>query len=60
MTYPMHEIDLETPEDDAAEQATPVRGWQDDDSDDRPIVNEATEWDASEQNRIVEFDDDYR
>ena len=51
MTYPMHEIDVETPEADAAEQAATVPGWQDDDSD---------EPDAQEQNRIVEFDDDYR
>jgi hypothetical protein len=52
MTYPMHEIDLETPEGDAAEQATTVPGWQDEDVDDRPVV--------SEENRVVEFDDDYR
>jgi hypothetical protein len=49
MTYPT-EVDLETPEVDAAEQATAVRGWQDD----------TDEPDASEEDRIVEFDDDYR
>jgi hypothetical protein len=49
MTHPL-EVDLETPEVDAAEQATAVRGWQD----------ETDEQDASEENRIVEFDDDYR
>ncbi|BEL10514.1 hypothetical protein Q0Z83_087050 [Actinoplanes sichuanensis] len=50
MTYPMNEIDLETPEVDAAEQATTVPGWQDD----------ADEQESAEQDRIVEFDDDYR
>jgi hypothetical protein len=50
MTYPMQEIDLETPEVDAAEQATTVPGWQDD----------SDEADSPEENRIVEFDDDYR
>jgi hypothetical protein len=50
MTHPTNEIDVETPEVDAAEQATAVRGWQDD----------TDEPDAPEENRIVEFDDDYR
>ena len=52
MTYPMQEIDVETPEGDAAEQATTVPGWQSEESDDPPVV--------SEENRVVEFDDDYR
>ncbi|MEU4621054.1 hypothetical protein AB0G04_13875 [Actinoplanes sp. NPDC023801] len=60
MRYPMHEIDLETPEGDAAEQATMIPGWQDDEPDDQPPVSDANEWDAQEQNRIVGFDDDYR
>ncbi|MFC4066124.1 hypothetical protein [Actinoplanes subglobosus] len=51
MTYPTNEIDLETPEIDAAEQATTIPGWQDD---------EADETDGQEQDRIVAFDDDYR
>jgi hypothetical protein len=50
MTYP-REVDLETPEVDAAEQAATVRGWQDEESD---------EPESPEENRIVEFDDDYR
>ncbi|GAA1585266.1 hypothetical protein [Actinoplanes couchii] len=49
MTNPV-EIDLETPEADAAEQAATVRGWQDDDP--APA--------ADEENREVEFDDEYR
>ncbi|MDI6102870.1 hypothetical protein QLQ12_30055 [Actinoplanes sp. NEAU-A12] len=51
MTRPMDEIDLETPEADAAEQATTAVPGQDDagENDDTP-----------EQDRIVEYDDDYR
>ncbi len=51
MTNPV-EVDLETPEADAAEQATPVRGWQDDAEEQTPVDDA--------ENRIVEFDDDYR
>ena len=61
MTHPMDDVDVETPEVDAAEQAVvAVPGWQDDEPDVVPAVTEANEWDAQEQNRIVEFDDDYR
>ncbi|GAA0427094.1 hypothetical protein Aca07nite_36190 [Actinoplanes capillaceus] len=61
MTQPM-EIDLETPEVDAAEQAMiAVPSLQDDDSDDEsPHTGDVSEWDAQEQGRVVEFDDDYR
>ncbi|MBW6438156.1 hypothetical protein KZ829_30955 [Actinoplanes hulinensis] len=61
MTQPM-EIDLETPEFDAAEQAMiAVPSLQDDDSDDEPPhTGDVSEWDAQEQVRVVEFDDDYR
>ncbi|GGN80798.1 hypothetical protein GCM10010112_56680 [Actinoplanes lobatus] len=61
MTQPM-EIDLETPEVDAAEQAMiAVPSLQDDDSDDElPHTDDVSEWDAQEQGRVVEFDDDYR
>lgn len=64
MTNPV-QVDLETPEADAAEQATPVPGWSDADSDDRTPTTEATlptvnDWEAREQDRFVEFDDDYR
>ncbi|BBH65556.1 hypothetical protein ACTI_22410 [Actinoplanes sp. OR16] len=61
MTRPMDQIDLETPEVDAAEQAvSAVPSWQDDEGDDASAVGEANEWDAQEQGRVVEFDDDYR
>jgi hypothetical protein len=54
-------IDLETPEADAAEQAVvAVPGWPDDEGDDVRPVSDANEWDAQEQSRVVEFDDDYR
>ncbi|GIE92148.1 hypothetical protein [Actinoplanes regularis] len=66
MTRLIDEVDLETPEVDAAEQAIPA--WLDDDSDEKPAYigmtaptsAEADEWDAEEQNRVVEFDDEYR
>ncbi|MEV4640745.1 hypothetical protein AB0J80_25725 [Actinoplanes sp. NPDC049548] len=64
MTYSSNEHDLETPEVDAAEQATEAApSWRDDD--DRgeagvPAAIEVSEWDAQEQNRIVELEDDYR
>ncbi|GAA4595502.1 hypothetical protein BJY16_001692 [Actinoplanes octamycinicus] len=61
MTRLMEEADLETPEVDAAEQAvSAVPAWQDDEPDEPPTFTEANEWDATEQHRIVEFDDDYR
>ena len=61
MTRPMDEVDVETPEVDAAEQKMiAVPSWQDDEPEDLPAVAEANEWDAQEQGRIVEFDDDYR
>ncbi|BCY05015.1 hypothetical protein L3i22_001030 [Actinoplanes sp. L3-i22] len=57
----MDEADLETPEVDAAEQAmSAVPAGPDDEPDEAPVFAEANEWDAAEQNRIVEFDDDYR
>ncbi|GIF08042.1 hypothetical protein [Actinoplanes siamensis] len=75
MTRLMDEADLETPEVDAAEQATnAVPAWPEEDLDEvpdrtgpaagngpmTPAFAEASEWDAEEQNRVVEFDDDYR
>ncbi|OJF11780.1 hypothetical protein EDD30_3889 [Couchioplanes caeruleus] len=63
MTYPSNEPDLETPEVDAAEQATEAApGWLDAERDDTevPRVTEASAWAASEENRIVELEDDYR
>jgi hypothetical protein len=61
MTRPMDEVDVETPEVDAAEQARiAVPSWQDDEAEVVPAITEANEWDAQEQRRIVEFDDDYR
>lgn len=61
MTDPRNQVGLETPEVDAAEQATvAVPGWQDDNWTAGATSVEANEWDAQEQNRIVEFDDDYR
>jgi hypothetical protein len=61
MTRLIEEAALETPEVDAAEQAVnAVPAWQDDEADEAPAAAEANEWDAAEQRRIVEFDDDYR
>ena len=51
MTHPKDEIDLETPEADAAEQAMTVVPGQDD---------AGERGDIPEQDRIVEYDDDYR
>lgn len=48
MTHPAEDIALETPEVDAAEQAATVVPGPDDDRD------------TPDQDRIVEFDDDYR
>ena len=62
MTRPMDEIDVETPEVDAAEQSMiAVPSWQDHDAEETlSATTEANEWDAQEQGRVVEFDDDYR
>jgi hypothetical protein len=64
MTYPEN-IDLETPEADAAEQATSAR--LEDDTDTEPdadtmaaLDDETPEWDAREQSRVVELEDEYR
>jgi hypothetical protein len=55
MTYPE---DLEAPEADAAEQATPVDP-RDEGSDEPPTLDdEVPEGDAAEQARTVPFDDD--
>ena len=60
MTYP-EKIDLETPEADAAEQATSARLEEDTDTGGRtPLDDEAPEWDAQEQSRVVELEDEYR
>jgi hypothetical protein len=59
MTYPDH-IDLETPEGDAAEQATDALPG-DYDVDETVVDDiEAPEWDAREQHRTVELEDEYR
>jgi hypothetical protein len=58
MTYPEN-IDLETPEADAAEQATTAR--LEDDADTAVALDDETpEWDAQEQSRVVELEDEYR
>ena len=62
MTYP-DDIDLETPEADAAEQATSARLEDDTDTDvdtAAALDDETPEWDAQEQSQVVELDDDYR
>ena len=59
MTYPEH-IDLETPEADAAEQATSARIEEDLDAIEPTGDDETPEWDAQEQSRIVDMDDEYR
>jgi hypothetical protein len=58
MTYPDH-IDLETPEADAAEQAAGTLPG-DDEVEETVDDIEAPEWDAREQHRTVELDDEYR
>jgi hypothetical protein len=62
MTYPENERALETPEVDAAEQATVADPNWADESDDQPVTSdlEAPEWDAQEQGRVVHLDDEYR
>jgi hypothetical protein len=61
MTYPENERDLETPEVDAAEQATVADPRWADESEPPVTSNpEVPEWDAQEQGRVVHLDDDYR
>ena len=61
MTHPTDQVGVETPEADAAEQSVvAVPGWQDDTWETKSTTGEANEWDAQEQGRIVEYDDDYR
>jgi hypothetical protein len=59
MTYPEN-IDLETPEADAAEQAVGARLEDDGTEDTAYLSDEAPEWDVREQHRVVELEDDYR
>jgi hypothetical protein len=63
MTQP-EELDLETPEDDAAEQAVDADPIDDEESgyDDGTVDDiEAPEWDVFEQRRTIQSDDeDYR
>jgi hypothetical protein len=60
MTYPQN-ADLETPVEDAAEQATSaLPGRVEDEDDNRALDDEIPEWDAQEQARVVELDDEYR
>ena len=60
MTYP-EKIGLETPEADAAEQATSARLEEDTDTGTMTSLDdEAPEWDAQEQRRVVELEDEYR
>ena len=59
MTYP-EKIDLETPEADAAEQATSAR-LEENERLEPSHGDGVPEWDASEQSRVVDLeDDDYR
>jgi hypothetical protein len=64
MTYPENEVDLETPEVDAAEQATIADPSQvDDDAEQQPaapVSLDASDWDAQEQQRVVPLEDEYR
>ena len=59
MTYPEN-LDLETPEADAAEQATSARLEEDDLEETASLDDETPEWDAREQHRVVDLEDDYR
>ena len=57
----IEEAKLETPEADAAEQAvSAVPAWQDDEAEETPALDGVSEWDAGEQRRVVDFDDEYR
>jgi hypothetical protein len=63
MTYPEDERDLETPEVDAAEQATIADPNQVDDDAEQPAAPatlEVSDWDAQEQRRVVQLEDEYR
>ncbi|MEV6599129.1 hypothetical protein AB0M36_20065 [Actinoplanes sp. NPDC051346] len=57
MTYP-NDASLETPEADAVEQATEAVPGRFDSEDTE--VAAGGEWNGSEQDRIVELEDDYR
>jgi hypothetical protein len=58
MTYPQN-VDLETPEADAAEQATTAAADAVDEDDPAPSLDiEAPEWDAQEQAQTIDYDDD--
>jgi hypothetical protein len=60
MTYPQNP-DPEVPVEDAAEQAASALPDRIDDEDDnRTLDDEIPEWDAQEQGRVVELDDEYR
>ena len=61
MTYPEH-IDQETPEADAVEQAAGALPDDEAGEETEGTVDdiEAPEWDAREQHRTVDLDDDYR
>ncbi|WP_433372868.1 hypothetical protein ACQPZX_00650 [Actinoplanes sp. CA-142083] len=59
MTYP-DDIDMETPEADAAEQATTARLEENDGEPATTLDDETPEWDAQEQHRVVELEDEYR
>ena len=61
MTYP-GEVDVEAPVEDAAEQARAAfpGAFDDEPYEETSQDPEAPEWDAREQHRIVELDDEYR
>jgi len=61
MTYPGYEHGPETPEADAAEQAALADPASDESEPTSAGASiEAPEWDALEQERIVQLEDDYR
>jgi hypothetical protein len=62
MTYPEDERDLEAPEADAAEQAALADPGSLEETEPLPASSsiEVPEWDAQEQGRIVQIEDDYR
>jgi hypothetical protein len=60
MTYPEHELDPETPEADAAEQATLADPGSDESEPPPARSLEAPEWDSWEQGRVVPLEDDDR
>ncbi|MFI7545647.1 hypothetical protein [Actinoplanes sp. NPDC049599] len=60
MTYPEHELDPETPEADAAEQATLADPSSDESEPPRSGSIEAPEWDSWEQRRVVQLEDEDR